>query len=68
MGQAMQLARTAKHYSFGKLSVGTGINPKSLRLIENGETAPLPEQLVKIERYLGVRLLRKRLTRIERAI
>ncbi len=68
LGQAMMLARTSKHYSFAKLAVGTGISPKSLRQIENGEIAPLPEQLAKIEQYLGVPLMRQHVTRIARAI
>lgn len=68
VGKAMQLARTAKHYTFEKLARATGIWSKTLWQIEKDIIAPLPEQRVRIERYLGVRIQTPRQSRIDKAI
>ena len=68
MGQAMLIARTAKRYSLAKLSIATNISSKSLWMFQTGQAAPLPEELKKIEKYLGVPLLIQKKSRIERAI
>ena len=68
VGKAMQLARTAKHYTFEKLARATGIWSKTLWQIEKDIIAPLPEQRERIERYLGVRIQAQRRSRTDRAI
>ena len=60
MGEAMRVARTSKKYTFGKLSRGTEIAPKTLWSIEKGLMAPSNEELKKIELYLGVPILARR--------
>jgi len=64
----MQQARTAKHYTIANLARGTNILPKSLWKIEKNKIAALPEQLAKIELYLGVPLVKTFRSKIEKAI